>query len=173
MTSPTVVVRRPSLLTFTRHFDSPRELVFLALSEADHLRHWWGPPDFPVVECSVDFRPGGVWHYCLRGRDGTEVWARSVYRDIVRPERVTYLERPSDAQGNVTDARPGSFVTITLEPSASGTELTAAMRYQSPLDTTRAVNFGVERGFSAALDLLEGLLHEFSRSVLADQPVER
>jgi uncharacterized protein YndB with AHSA1/START domain len=158
--SPTTVVRKPGLLTFTRDFSARRELVFLALSDADHLRRWWGPPDYPVVECSVDFRPGGVWHYCLRGRDGTEVWARSVYREIVPPERVSYFERPSDARGNITDIRPGSFVTITLESHAAGTRLTAVMRYQSPLDGARAIHRGVEHGFSAALDLLDDVLDE-------------
>ncbi|MFF1878950.1 SRPBCC domain-containing protein [Leifsonia sp. NPDC058230] len=160
MNSPTAVVRKPGLLTFTRTFSAERELVFLALSDAEHLRRWWGPPNFPVVECSIDFRPGGVWHYCLRGRDGTEIWARSVYREIVPPERVSYFERPSDAQGNITNVRPGSFVTITLESRATGTELTAVMRYQSPLDGARAVGYGVEHGFSAALDLLDTLLNE-------------
>lgn len=160
MISPTTVVRKPGLLTFTRTFSARRELVFLALSDADHLRRWWGPPDYPVVECSVDFRPGGVWHYCLRGRDGAEVWARSVYREIVPPERVSYFERPSDAQGNITDVRPGSFVTITLESRAAETQLTAVMRYQSPLDGARAIHHGVEHGFSAALDLLDDVLDE-------------
>lgn len=158
MTSPTTVIRKPGELTFRRRFPTPREMVFRALSDADLLRQWWGPPNFPVDECTVDFRPGGVWHYCMRGMDGSETWARSVYREIVPPERVSYLERSSDAHAAVTDERPGAFVTITLNPDEGGTTLTARVRHLTPLDGARAIGYGVERGLSSALDLLENLL---------------
>ena len=158
MSSSTTIARKPGELTFSRQFSARRELVFRALSDPDLLREWWGPPDFPVIECTVDFRPGGVWHYCLRGKDGSEVWARSVYTEIVAPERLSYLERSSDSHGAVTDERPGAFVTITLEAQEAGTLLTARMQYQTPLDSTRAIHYGIERGLSSALDLLEQLL---------------
>lgn len=30
-------------LILERIFKAPRELVFKAFSEAEHLKHWWGP----------------------------------------------------------------------------------------------------------------------------------
>ncbi|GAA1448227.1 SRPBCC domain-containing protein [Leifsonia poae] len=156
--SAATVTRHSDGLTITRRFAAPRELVFRALSEPEHLKQWWGPPDYPVDQCSVDFRPGGVWHYSLRGRHGGEVWARSVYREIVPPERVTYVERSSDPSGAVTDDRPGAFVTITLKNDGDGTVFTARIRYQTPLDRDRAIQGGVEHGFSRALDQLDDLL---------------
>ena len=156
--SAATVTRTHDGLLIARRFAAPRELVFRTLSEPEHLKQWWGPPGFPVDHCSVDFRPGGVWHYSLRGRDGAEVWARSVYREIVPPERVTYLERSSDPSGAVTDARPGAFVTIELHDDDGGTAFTARIRYLNELDRDRAIQGGVERGFSRALDLLNDLL---------------
>jgi hypothetical protein len=77
------VSRRPGGLDISRRFSASREAVFAALSNVDQLMAWWGPPDYPVVKCTVDFRPGGVWHYLLRGvTTGREIWARSVYREI-------------------------------------------------------------------------------------------
>jgi uncharacterized protein YndB with AHSA1/START domain len=156
--SAATVTREHDGLTITRRFAAPRELVFRTLSEPEHLTQWWGPPDFPVHQCRVDFRPGGVWHYSLRRPDGVEIWARSVYREIVPPERLTYLERSSDASGAVTDDRPGAFVTITLHDDGDGTVFTARIRYQTPLDRDRALQGGVEHGFSRALDQLDDLL---------------
>ena len=40
----------------TRTFDAPRALVFAAYSSCEHLRQWWGPRSWPMVECSIDFR---------------------------------------------------------------------------------------------------------------------
>jgi uncharacterized protein YndB with AHSA1/START domain len=137
--------------------------VFAALSEADQLSKWWGPPSHPVVDCTVDFRPGGIWHYRLRGvTDGVELWARSVYQQIVPPAKISYLERSSDAEGRVTDERPAAFVTITLDPGPAdaGTTLSIDIRYQSPLDRDRAIRAGVEGGLARALDTLDDLLSE-------------
>lgn len=160
------ITRTADGLVVARRFAASRVVVFRAFSEAEHLAEWWGPPAFPVETCTVDFRPGGVWHYSLRGRDdGSLVWARSVYREIRAPELVSYLEQSSDADGRVTDDRPAAFVTVTFEESgtgsgsgATGTVLTARIRYRSPLDRDLALRYGVERGFSQALDQLDAVL---------------
>jgi uncharacterized protein YndB with AHSA1/START domain len=177
--SATTISREARRITLSRNFSAPRELVFLALSDAELLMQWWGPPSCPVVQCTVDFRPGGVWHYRLRLPDGDDAWARSVYREIVSPERITYLEHSSDASGGITDERPAAYCVITLEPAGTGTAgtgtfgagtgtagtgtagtlLTVTLEYETPLDRDRAIGNGVERGFPAALDQLDGLLH--------------
>ncbi|GAA1967664.1 SRPBCC domain-containing protein [Microbacterium deminutum] len=159
MTGSTAITREALGLTLSRTFDAPRERVFRALSLESELMRWWGPPSYPVVACTVDFRPGGIWHYCLRGPAGDEVWARAVYRDIREPALVSYDETSSDAAGTVTTDRPGAFVTIRLSPAPDGgTRFEARLQYTDASDRDRAVRYGVERGFSAALGLLENHL---------------
>jgi Activator of Hsp90 ATPase homolog 1-like protein len=36
-------------LIFTRIFDAPRELVFHALSDPEHLSKWWGPKYWTIT----------------------------------------------------------------------------------------------------------------------------
>lgn len=43
-------------LVLERVFQAPRELVFKAFSEAEHLKHWWGPKGWTLPVCNVDFR---------------------------------------------------------------------------------------------------------------------
>jgi len=86
----------------TRVFDTPCERVFKAWTESDHLTQWWGPKGFTVLSCKVDLRPGGVMHYCLRGPDGRDMWGKFVYRDIVKPERLVFVNSFSDEKGGVT-----------------------------------------------------------------------
>jgi uncharacterized protein YndB with AHSA1/START domain len=83
-----------------RTFDAPRKLVFEAFSDCKHLTHWWGPKDWTLPVCKIDFRPGGVWHYCMRGPEGDESWGKAIYREIVEPERIVYLDTFADEAGN-------------------------------------------------------------------------
>ncbi|GGC84516.1 hypothetical protein GCM10011512_09200 [Tersicoccus solisilvae] len=158
MIAATTVTRLPQALILTRRFTAPREKVFRALSRPEHLRRWWGPPSCPVVDCTVDFRPGGIWHYRLRSTDGQEHWMRAVYRDIVPPERISWVENSSDEHGAVTTALAPTVTTLTLAATGNITLLTAELRYHSTTDRDAAIARGVERGFGAALDELNGLL---------------
>lgn len=149
-------------LDVVRELPAPVPRVFRAFSDPDELMLWWGPPDFPMVECALEFRPGGVWHYRLRGtRTGEEFWARSVYGEIDAPNGLTYLETSSDASGAITDARPAAQVRVELAPAgpeAGATELTMRIRHRSALDRDRAIRYGIETGLGRALDTLEALL---------------
>jgi len=85
-----------------RLLDAPRERVWRAWTEVEHLVHWWGPKGFTVRHCTVDLRPGGKMHYCLRAPDGSEMWGRFVYREIVAPEKLVWVNSFSDKDGGVT-----------------------------------------------------------------------
>jgi uncharacterized protein YndB with AHSA1/START domain len=85
-----------------RVFDAPREQVWKAWTEVERLRQWWGPKGFKVTHCKVDLRPGGLMHYCLRTPNGQEMWGKFVYREIVKPERLVWINSFSDPQGGTT-----------------------------------------------------------------------
>ena len=89
-----------------RVFDAPRELVWQAWTEPEHLAHWWGPQGWTLPVCTVDFRPGGIWHYCMRGPEGEESWGKATYREIVEPERIVYLDAFADEAGNPVEGMP-------------------------------------------------------------------
>jgi uncharacterized protein YndB with AHSA1/START domain len=86
----------------TRVFDAPRELVWKAFTEREHLMHWWGPKGFKMLSGTVDLRVGGVFHYCLEAPDGTKLWGKFAYREIVAPDRLVYLSSFSDENQGVT-----------------------------------------------------------------------
>ena len=59
----TITVSKPSdlELIMSRTFDAPRELVFAAHTQAEHLKHWWGRGN--ELEVQIDFRVGGAWRF--------------------------------------------------------------------------------------------------------------
>lgn len=82
--------------------DAPRELVWQAYTDRDCLMRWFGPKGFTTPVCTLDLRPGGVFHYCMRSAGGQEMWGKWIYRDIMKPERLVCVVSFSDAQGGVT-----------------------------------------------------------------------
>ena len=86
----------------TRVFDAPRDLVWKAFTDPEHMKHWWGPKGFTVKVSKMDLRPGGVYHYCLRSPDGQDMWGKFVYREIDAPKRIVFVNSFSDEQGNLT-----------------------------------------------------------------------
>lgn len=91
---------RPFVIS--RVFDAPRELVWNAWTQRDHLLNWFGPKGFTMRVATLDFRPGGVFHYCMRSPAGQDMWGKFVYREIIAPQRIVLVNSFSDEQGNIT-----------------------------------------------------------------------
>ncbi|SEM67129.1 SRPBCC domain-containing protein [Paenibacillus sp. OV219] len=87
-------------LLITRVLDAPRELVFKVFTQAEHLKHWWGPAGLEMGECKVDLEQGGLFHYSMKTPDGQEMWGKFEYREIDEPNRLVYITSFSDKEGN-------------------------------------------------------------------------
>jgi uncharacterized protein YndB with AHSA1/START domain len=151
-----------NVLTLERVFDAPRELVFKVFSEAEHLKHWWGPRGWTLTVCNVDFRPGGVWHYCMKCIDekqvdffGFESWGKAVYEEIVEPEKVIFVDYFSDADGNETEGMPSSKITMTLVELEGKTKIISNAQYASAEALKSVMEMGMEQGITETWDRLE------------------
>mgnify|MGYP001069943518 CR=1 FL=1 len=49
--------------TLAYQFDAPQQMVFEAFSNAEALNEWWGPAESQNSVISLDFRPGGNFHF--------------------------------------------------------------------------------------------------------------
>ena len=65
-------------------------------------------------------------HYCLRMPDGNEMWGRFVYREILPPEKLVFVNSFSDEKGGIT-VHPMSptwpremLTTVTFEAQGGG-----------------------------------------------------
>lgn len=86
-----------------REFKAPRELVWKTWTEREHLTKWFGPRGFSMTTATMDFRPGGMFHYCQRTKEGYELWGKFIYREIVPPQKFTWVLSFSDKDAG--DAR--------------------------------------------------------------------
>ena len=140
----------------SRVFDAPRELVWKAFADPEHMKHWFGPTGSVIVASKMDFRVGGTYHGAMRDPAGNVMWAKFVYREIVPPERLVWEHSFSDEAGGLT-RHPLSptwplklLTTVTFdEPLKGQTGLT--LRW-SPLDATAEE----QKTFDAAHDGMRG-----------------
>jgi len=104
-------------------FKAPRKTVFNAWTQPEHLVQWWAPDGCRATYCTVDFRVGGKFHWCMEIPPDRQIWARGVYKEIAPPERLVYVDSFADALGNrvspsyygMSTAHPlESLVTVTF-----------------------------------------------------------
>src|SRR6187401_443600 len=86
-----------------REFGAPRELVFQAWIDPEQLVRWYAPRGCSVEFRTIDSRPGGTIHSCIRSCDGHECWCIGTFREIVRPERLVYTLAISNREGRPVD----------------------------------------------------------------------
>jgi len=152
------------VLVLERIFDAPRELVFKVFKEPEHLARWWGPTGWTLPVCTVDFRPGGVWHYCMLSPDGKmESWGKGEYLEIVEPERIVYIDSFSDADGNVIESMPQAEITMTFIDLDGKTKLVSSAKYATAEILKTIIDMGVLDGIGQTWDRLEALLADLQR----------
>lgn len=121
------------VLTITRVFDAPRELVWKAWAEPELVKKWWGPKGFTSPFCKIDLRVGGKYLFCMRDGGGKDFWSTGTYREIVKHERIVSTDSFADENGNVVPATHYGMgpdfprellVTVTFEHHEGKTKMT-------------------------------------------------
>jgi uncharacterized protein YndB with AHSA1/START domain len=148
----TLTITTPSDLeiVMTRLFDAPRHLVFDAMTKPEHVRNWFGCAEFPLSVCEIDLRVGGAYRFTMRLPGGGDTTLQGIYREVVRPERVVFIERIL-MPGFTSDEYQvtSSFVEI-----GGGTRLTTTILHNSKENRDGHLNAGIERGVAPAYDRL-------------------
>lgn len=86
-------------LVISRLLDAPREMVWAAWTDPRQVVHWWGPKGFTTTIHEMDVRPGGIWRQTMHGPDGADYPNKSVFREVVPPERIVYSHGGSKQGG--------------------------------------------------------------------------
>ncbi len=143
-----------------RVLDAPRELVWEAWTNPKHVAQWWGPDGFTTTIEKMDFRVGGVWKHVMHGPDGTDYPNSSVFREIVKHERIVF------AHGGGREGGPGvSFTaTWTFEALGNKTRLTMRLLFDTPAGRDLAAReYGAVEGGRQTLARLAEYLGQINR----------
>ncbi len=143
-----------------RQFVAPRPLVFQVFTEPEHLKHWWAPKPYTLPNCTIDLRPGGIWHYAMRSPEGQLHWARSVYREIVPPEKLAYTSTFADEHANPVEGLPEHLTTIIFTEEAGKTKATARIQFNSAEALKIALDMQMLQGINMTWDYLVEYVQE-------------
>lgn len=153
-----------SEFVMTRVFNAPRHLVFQVWTEAEHLARWWGPKGFTINLIKFDLRPGGLFHYSMQPPGGEKMWGKFAYREIVRPERIVWVNSFADPEGNTV--RPPfapdfpleilNTLTFTEQDGKTILTLRGVPIHATAAEHERfaAMNEGMQKGWTGTLDQL-------------------
>lgn len=162
MTTKMISKVEGNVLVLEREFDAPKEMIFKAFSEAEHLKRWWGPRGWELTVCDLDFREGGAWHYCMKGVDenlgdffGFESWGKAVYHNIIQDEKIEYTDYFSDAEGNESPDMPATLSTVMFHEQDGKTKLINRAEYDTPESLKTVLEMGMEQGITETWDRLE------------------
>ena len=151
-----------SEMILTRKFNAPRKLVFDLHTDCKHLTNWFGPREWPLSYCKMDFRVGGSWHYCLKSPDGMESWGLSLYKEIKAPEKIFYDDYFADKDRNINKDMPGTFVKTQFEEVDGNTIVKTTSVYKSKEDLQKVLDMGLTAGIEETLDRLDEYIEKLS-----------
>jgi uncharacterized protein YndB with AHSA1/START domain len=152
----TLKITTPSDLeiAMTRVFDAPRHLVFDAMTTPEHVSRWLGCAEYPMAVCEIDLRVGGAYRFTMRPPGGGDVTLQGVYREVVRPDRVVFVEQM--LMPGFTS--PEYQVTSTFEDIGGGTRLITIILHNSKENRDGHLNSGIEKGVAPAYDRIAELV---------------
>jgi uncharacterized protein YndB with AHSA1/START domain len=136
----------------TRVVDAPRELVWEAWTNPEHVPHWLlGPEGWTMPVCEIDLRPGGAWHFVWRRSDGTEMEMRGEYREVEPPERLVHTESWGGDW-------PETLNTLILSEEDGKTTMAQTVLYPSKEARDAALATGMKKGASISFERLDEYL---------------
>jgi uncharacterized protein YndB with AHSA1/START domain len=134
----------------TREFAAPRDLVWRVWTEAKHFGAWFGPKGAEVQLGRFELRPGGMTLYRMTMPGAPVMWGRAVYREVVPPTKLVWINSFSDAEGGITphplskDPWPLQMLTtVTFAEQAGKTVVTVTW---VPIDASDAERATFEAG---------------------------
>ena len=152
--SKTVITAEPGmpLITITRDFDAPRDMVFRAHIDPELLVQWLGPRDLTTTIDRYDARDGGTWRYVQKDADGNEYGFHGVFHGTPSPDAIVQTFEFEGVPGHVM------LDTTTLEQRDGRTLMRTVSSFQSVEDRDGMIASGMEHGVRDSGDRLEELL---------------
>jgi uncharacterized protein YndB with AHSA1/START domain len=141
-------------LVLERVVDVPRDLVWEAWTNPEHVKVWFTPRPWRTTACEIDLRPGGFFRTIMQGPAGEMSDNVGCYLEVIPKERLVWTDtllpgwRPADS------ARLGFTAVIALETLGQGTRYTATALHRDEAGRRQHEDMGFHNGWGAALDQL-------------------
>ena len=119
-------------IVINRVSNLPVSVVWLAWTDAEYFKKWWGPRGFTCPSSKMEAKVGGNYLSCMRGPDGKEFWSTGVVKELIPERKLVVTDSFSDDKGNIKPASeygmPGDWpkellITVYLEEADGATKM--------------------------------------------------
>ena len=146
--------------TLTRTLDAPRDLVFQAWTDPDHMQWFFNPQRTPPGErAEVDLRIGGAWRQRMIVDEDTDYITGGIYREIVPVEKLVFEWGAVGGWPAIDPMRgsAGLVVTVELAKKADRTEMVLRVDFPDVLsdaEVRKLLGMGMREGWGDTIDRL-------------------
>jgi len=140
----------------TREYDAPRELVWLACTDAKHLAQWWGPRGFSAPVCEWDAQPGNKIHVVMLAPDGARYPMGGEFLEVVPPEKLVTMTGALDDRGEMMFEFQHILTLVEQEGKTKLTMRSRLVKVVAP-DAAKYIG-GFEAGMTQSLERLAELV---------------
>ena len=141
-----------------REFAASRNRVWEAWTQPELIDQWWAPKPWKARTKIMDFRAGGMWLYSMIGPDGTEIFSRADYQEIVPMEIFKGMDAFCDSEGVINNEFPRTRWSVSFSSVGENTLIDVVIRHESLSDLEKYIEMGFREGFTSALENLDEIL---------------
>jgi uncharacterized protein YndB with AHSA1/START domain len=148
--APSAVIDRETVtFRMEREFNHPGERVFRAWTSCEHVTQWWGPTDFTLPVCDMDFRPGGTWFYGMYHPGFGLNHGLMEFTAIEAPSLIEFVDHFVDADRTINAAMPARAAGSSSTTSAvAGPGSSTSRRTRPSSSSTRCSPWGWSRAWA-------------------------
>jgi len=147
-------------IVVTRVYDAPVDKVWKAWTVSDILDQWWGPRPWRAETKTLEFKPGGRWHYAMVGPNGERQWCLVEFKTI-DPQRSFRADVIfCDENGTPNNSMPVMYWLTEFSATPTGTRINVTISFDREADLKTIVEMRFEAGFSMGLSQLDEVLEE-------------
>lgn len=147
-------------LIMERTVDVPREIVWKAWTEAEHLKKWFCPKPWQTTEAIIDLRPGGRFYTAMKGPEGESHSGEGCYLEVTKHERLIWTSGLAADFRPITEFKEGCgawpfTAHIIFEPNGkNGTKYTVVILHSAEEHRRVHEEMGFPGGWDEALKQL-------------------
>lgn len=156
-------------LVLERTLNAPRDLVWKAWTDPEHLKRWFAPRPYEIAEVELDLKPGGIFRIRMTGPDGFDTGHGNpgCILEVIEGEKLSWTSalgpdyRPAE-MGEGCESFPMTAI-VTLEDAGDGrTFYRAVALHRNMSDRDTHDQMGFQDGWGTCAAQLEEIAQELA-----------
>lgn len=150
-------------LVLERTLNAPRELVWKAYTDPEHLKRWFAPKPYEITECELDLKPGGIFRIRMIGPDGFDTGHGNAgcVLEVVEGEKLAWTSalgpgwRPAEMASTGCESFPMTAIATFADAGDGKTAYRAVALHRNAADRDTHAKMGFHEGWGTVATQLE------------------